>query len=122
MNRINIALRSYRRESEKGLGCATAWFLRRFYYRFLKHYLELRRQIGPDDLQQALTVIVPVVEKDAQVLLHCLRFIRKMIRHCLVEVRVVASESASIRPRLATCRYAPKNDPWTRLSGAFLAA
>ena len=107
MNRVNIALRSFRREGEKGYGYATAWFLRRFYYRFLKRHFQPRRHVGPDDLKQALTVIVPAVEKDAPVLAHCLRSIREMIRHRLVEVWVVAPESAIIRNIAAveTCKF-----------------
>jgi hypothetical protein len=97
MSRVNTALASFRRESGKGYGYASAWFMRRFYYRFLKRYFKASRQIGPDDLQQALTVIVPAVEKDAAALAHCLRSIREMIRHNLVGIWVVAPESASIR-------------------------
>jgi hypothetical protein len=107
MNRVNIALRSFVRESEKGFGYAMSWFLRRFYYRFLKRHFQSHRHAGPDDLQQALTVVVPAVEKDAPVLAHCLQSIRGMIRHRLVEVWVVAPESASIR-NIATaekCKY-----------------
>jgi hypothetical protein len=107
MNRISIGLRSFRRESEEGYGYATAWFLRRFYYRFLKHRFQPRRHIGSDDLKQTLTVLVPAVEKDAPVLAHSLRSIREMIRHNLVEVWVVSPESASIRQIATTekCRF-----------------
>lgn len=107
MNRVNIALHSFRRESEKGYGYATSWFLRRFYYRFLKRHFQPRRHVGPDNLKQALTVIVPAVEKDAPVLAHCLRSIREMIRQHLVEVWVVAPESASIRKIAAAenCKF-----------------
>jgi hypothetical protein len=97
MSPINTALASFRRESGKGYGYASAWFMRRFYYRFLKRRFQPRRKIEPDDLRQALTVIVPAVEKDAPALAHCLRSVREMVRHNLVEIWVVAPESACIR-------------------------
>jgi hypothetical protein len=111
MNRLRIALHSYRRESKKGYGYATSWFLRRFYYRFLKRHFQPHRPVESDDLKQELTVIVPAVEKDAPVLAHCLRSIREMIRHRLVEVWVVAPESASIRTIAAAenCKFVPED-------------
>jgi hypothetical protein len=97
MNRISAALNTFQRESEKGYICSTTWFLRRFYYRYLKRHCQSSGNGSPGDSKQAITVVVPVVDKDAPVLVHSLRSIREMIRHDLVEIWVVAPESAVIR-------------------------
>ena len=107
MKRIRIAFHSFQRESGKGLGYGIAWFVRRFYYRFVKPIFPSRPSVTSDDLNRSLTVIVPAVEKDAPVLPNCLRSIREMVQQDLVEVWVVAPESAIIR-KLATaekCKF-----------------
>ena len=111
MNRVNIALKSFRRESEKGFGYATSWFLCRFYYRFLKRRFSQGPAPGPDDFKRALTVIVPAVEKDAPVLKPCLRSIREMIRQDVVEIWVVSPESAVIREIAGAenCKFVPED-------------
>lgn len=107
MRRVKIAMHSFQRETENGYCYATGWFLRRFYYRFLKHRLQPHRQPDPEDLKRVLTVIVPAVEKDASVLPHCLQSIRAMIRHQISEVWVVAPESVTIRNLAAAenCKF-----------------
>jgi hypothetical protein len=107
MKRLRIAFQSFRRESKKGLGYAISWFLRRFYYRWLKRHFLPPAPARAEDRLRALTVIVPAVEKDAPVLAHCLRSIREMIQHQLVELWVVAPESALIRQLAAAenCKF-----------------
>lgn len=111
MNRFRIALGSYQRELDKGWGYATAWFVRRFYYRFVKRHFCGRERFQAEDRNRSITVIVPAVEKDAPVLTHCLRSIREMIQHQLVEVWVVAPESTIIRQLAAAenCKFVLEN-------------
>jgi hypothetical protein len=94
---ISVANKSFRRECDKGMGYAVSWFLRRYYFRVLKRHLQPQHPVSLDDRKLLLTVIVPAVEKDAPVLTPCLRSIREMIRNHLVEIWVIAPESASIR-------------------------
>jgi hypothetical protein len=111
-SRLVTAIKSVRREAKNGNGYALKWFLQRFYLRFLKRHFQPRRQIGREDLQRTLTVIVPAVEKDAAALAHCLRSIREMVRHNLVEVWVVAPESARIRNLAITenCKFVAEDE------------
>jgi len=106
-NRLKIAINSCRRESANGSLYALGWFLRRFHLRFLRRRFSGLICATSADLNHPLTVVVPAVEKDAPVLAHCLRSIREMIRHHLVEVWVVAPESASIRKIAAAenCKF-----------------
>lgn len=97
MRRAKIAIHSFQREAGNGYGYATFWFLRRFYYRFLKRNFQIIGRPTSQDSNRALTVVVPAVEKDAKVLAHCLRSLREMVRHRLLEIWVVAPESAVIR-------------------------
>lgn len=96
-SRIRIALSSYFRESKNGWYYASAWFVRRFYYRYVRRYAPLSKHSTPVDQNRELTVVIPAAEKDAQVLKHCLESARKMIRHRLAGILVIAPESDLLR-------------------------
>ena len=109
---IAIAINSFRRESQKGYGFATWWFLTRCYLRFAQGRIFQPPEATETDAQRSLTVVVPAVEKDAPVLAHCLRSIREMIRHELVEIWVVAPESATLRNIAIAedCKFVPEDE------------
>jgi hypothetical protein len=117
--RLAALVKSIRREAKNGNSYALKWFLLRFYLRFFKHRFGSRRQVEPNDLKQALTVIVPAVDKDSPVLTHCLRSIREMIRQQVAEVWVVAPESARIRKIAAaeSCKFVHEDTILPRAAG-----
>jgi len=112
MKSVATAIRSVRRESDKGYCHAANWFLNRYYYRVLKRRWQPCLVAGPEDAKRAMTVVVPAVEKDTLVLSQCLRSVRSMIQHHLHEIWVVAPESAAMRELASAegCRFMPEND------------
>lgn len=97
MKRLAIALQSIRRESANGMGYALGWFLRRFHLRFVhKRWPCLA---APDDADRArpITVVIPAINKDADVLDHCLQSVREHLVHPLAALWIVAPESPRIR-------------------------
>ena len=105
MKRAGIALRSFRRESQKGVGYATDWFARRFYLRFIHRRLPFLPSETKSDRERKITVVIPAAEKDAPVLNHCLQAMRKMIQHEVTAVWVVGPESPRIREITVSADY-----------------
>jgi hypothetical protein len=97
MNRLRIATRSVRRESAHGYGYALRWFLLRFYLRFLRRRRDALPAASDDDERHPITIVIPAVDKDADVLDHCLRSVRTHIRNQVAALWVVAPESPAIR-------------------------
>lgn len=97
MKRLSIALNSVRRESEKGIGHAAQWFARRFHLRFIRRRWPALPPPTAEDLARPITVVVPAVEKDADVLDRCLAAARRYVQHPIEALWVVAPDSASIR-------------------------
>jgi hypothetical protein len=97
MMRAGIALRSIRRESQKGIGYAADWFARRFYLRFIHRRFPLLPSATKADRVRNITVVIPAADKDAPVLCHCLQAVREMIQHEVAAVWVVGPESPQIR-------------------------
>lgn len=112
MSRVKTAFSTFRREVKKGNAYAAAWFLRRFYYRFVKPHFDPCGPNGQTGPGQALTVVVPAIEKDSPVLRHCLRSIREMIKDNVTEVWIVAPESVRIREVAAAekCKFIMEDD------------
>lgn len=111
MNRVKIALQSVRRESANGIGYAINWFFRRFYLRFIRKHWPGLPASTTTDRAQPLTVVVPAVEKDAELLDHCLRSIRESLVHPISDLWVVAPESDRVRA-IATAhkaRFVPED-------------
>jgi len=97
LNKISIAAKSFRRESDKGFGYAASWFARRFYYQYChKRFNSVVPEPGVM-ATEPLSIIVPAVEKDAVPLEHCLAAANRMIRHPVKAKWVVGPESAKLR-------------------------
>jgi len=111
VSRLKSIFSSFRRESKNGKAYAAGWFLRRFYYRFIKLHCDALVGFGPNGLNQPVTVVVPAIEKDLHILPHCLRSIREMLQGRLVEVWVVAPESLPLRNVAAVenCKFVPED-------------
>ncbi len=105
MNRLGIALRSVRRERQKGLRYAADWFARRFYLRFIHSRFPFLRAATKADRGRRITVVIPAAEKDAPVLIHCLQTVREMIQHEVAAVWVVGPESPRIREITTSAGY-----------------
>lgn len=97
MSRLITAIHTLRRESERGFFSAAGWFVRRFYLRFLRPHLASSRWPASPDPTRPLTIVIPAVEKDAEVLAHCLRSVRDQVTDVVAAVWVVAPESARLR-------------------------
>ena len=97
LNRLGSAVGSFRREARHGYGYAIAWFVRRFYLRFVRPHLEPANWSGPAPADRPLTIVIPAVEKDAEVLGHCLQSVRQFVADPVAAVWVVAPESARLR-------------------------
>ena len=102
MKRLGIALNSVRRESAHGLAYAMAWFVQRFHLRFVRRRFAGVPEATSADDARPLTVIVPAVEKDADVLEPCLKAVREHVRNRIDAFWVVAPESARIRALAAS--------------------
>ena len=105
MKRAGIALRSFRRESQNGVGYAADWFARRFYLRFIRRRLPFLPSATKADRERQITVVIPAAEKDAPVLSHCLWAVREMIQHEVAAVWVVGPESPRIREITVSAGY-----------------
>jgi hypothetical protein len=90
-------MKSCCRERANGNLYAINWFLRRFYLRFVKKYLPGFRARVQSDLERAITVVIPAVEKDADVLEQCLCSVQQFIQNTIAAIWVVAPESTRIR-------------------------
>lgn len=101
-NRLGIALRSIRRESTHGWGHAATWFWQRFLLRVIRRRWDGLPPADARDLAHPLTVVVPAVEKDADVLAHCLRAVRRYCSNRIEALWVVAPESTRIRALAAS--------------------
>jgi hypothetical protein len=97
MNRLRIAFRSIRRESEQGLGHALTWFVRRLHLRTIRRRWDGLPRATEEDRSRPLTVVIPAVEKDADVLGPCLHSVRRHLVHPLAGIWVVAPESVRLR-------------------------
>lgn len=97
IQRLSTAFRSVRRECRNGFGYAVAWFVRRFHLRFLRRRFDGLPPPTPDDDARPLTVVVPAVEKDLDVLGHCLRAVREQVANRIAAFWIVAPESSAIR-------------------------
>jgi len=97
MKMAGIALRSLRRESQKGVGYAADWFARRFYLRFIHRQFPLLPSATKEDRETKITIVIPAADKDAPVLSHCLQAAREMIQHEVAAVWIVGPESQQIR-------------------------
>ena len=96
-NILHIITDAFSRESTNGNFYAANWFLRRFYYRFVKK--KLPESLAPTraDLERSITVVIPAVDKDADVLVQCLASVQKFIQNKITAIWVVAPESTRIR-------------------------
>ncbi|HMP76769.1 MAG TPA: DUF6492 family protein [Kiritimatiellia bacterium] len=97
MNRLAIALASIRREAAHGWGHALSWFYWRFVLRFLRKRWPHRPTPEAADLLRPITVVIPAVDKDADVLEHCLRSVRRFILQPITELWIVCPESPRIQ-------------------------
>jgi hypothetical protein len=105
MKRAGIALRSFRRESQKGIGYATDWFARRFYFRFIHRRFPFLSPATKADRERRITVVIPTADKDAPLLSHCLQAVREMIQHKVAAVWIVGPESPQIREITVSAGY-----------------
>jgi hypothetical protein len=105
MKRAGIALRSFRRESQKGIGYAADWFARRFYLRFIHRQFPLLPSATIADRERKITVVIPAAEKDTPVLSHCLQAVREMIHHEVAAVWIIGPESPRIREITVSAGY-----------------
>ena len=95
MNRLLTALHSVRRESENGGYLhALGWFARRFHLRWVRPHFEGRGPAGPG---RPITIIIPAVDKDAEVLAECLQSVRAFVQDEVAALWIVAPESARLR-------------------------
>lgn len=97
MKRVGIALRSIRRESAQGLGYALGWFLQRFHRRFIRRYWPALPTPTAEDIATPITVVIPAVEKDAEVLPHCLRAAHRHLLQPIRAIWVVAPDTPRMR-------------------------
>jgi hypothetical protein len=97
MIKLSIALRSLRRERSKGNIYALKWFLGRFYLRFLRRRWPFLAKPTQADINQRVTIVIPVVEKDAHILKYCLEGVRLNFRNKIEAVWVVAPDSILLR-------------------------
>jgi hypothetical protein len=97
MNRLHIATRSIRRESAHGYRYALAWFAQRFLLRFVRRHRDGLPAATPADDARPITVVIPAVDKDADVLEPCLRSVREFVRNRIEALWVVAPESPRLR-------------------------
>lgn len=112
LTKFKTALTSCRRESAKGWGYATAWFLTRFHLRFVRSRFVSLPSFGHDDIDHPLTVVIPAADKDAPALASCLRAAKEMVRHRVVNTLVVAPASAQIEriAKAADCTYVHEDE------------
>ena len=105
-------------EAQNGLLYAGAWFIRRFYLRCVRNMVAQSRVGDARGTARPLSVIVPVAEKDAKPLVHCLAAANEMVRHPLMAKLVVGPDSARLRtlrtrrvghssPRMSCCHGPP---------------
>lgn len=112
MKRAGIALRSIRRESAHGLGYAIGWFIQRFHRRFIRRRWPALPTPTAEDIATPITVVVPAVDKDADVLPHCLASVRRHLLHPLTAVWVVAPDTPRMRElaRAGEAEWIDEND------------
>lgn len=97
LNKVLIAAKSFRRESEKGFGYAANWFTRRLYYQYFHKRFNSTAPDSKFMAAEPLSIVVPAVDKDAVPLKHCLAAANQMIRHPVKAKWVVGPESEKLR-------------------------
>jgi hypothetical protein len=97
MLKLRIAVNSFKRECAHGNYHAFTWFLTRFYFRYIRRILPLLPQPTRQDKERPLSVVIPAVKKDADILVHCLQAARRHIQNPIQEIMVVAPDCPVIR-------------------------
>lgn len=93
----NIPAALLRESRANGLSYAAGWLLSRLHLRFVRPRIASNVCPNSDDLKRPLTIVIPAVEKDAALLVECLRSVKTYLRNPIQAVWIVAPESLLIR-------------------------
>lgn len=97
LRKATIAWSTFCREGDQGGLYASQWFLRRFYYRFVKRVLDSVEQLPNRSSDAApIDVVIPATEKDLPTLQLCVESAHEFVRPGIRCVYVVSTPSSAI--------------------------
>ena len=102
--KLGIAVNSFKRECVHGRSHAMIWSLTRLYLRYIRRALPIAPMATKYDRQRTLSIVVPAVKKDAEVLGLCLRSAKKYIQNNILDIMVVAPDCLVVRNIADKCQ------------------